>query len=172
MWWSRKTKLSKEIIISGELDLNLANEVQSILLNYDGEDKMPIRMVINSDGGSVYPALGITDTMSFVSGIIETECVGVAAGTAALVLAMGKRGHRYAHKSSRIALMFAKGSKDDSLSLSDETYKLNREIFTILSKQTGRTRNEIELAVEKAGGILWMSASEAKAFGIVDEIIN
>lgn len=68
--------------------------------------------------------------------------------------------------------MFAKGSKDDSLSLSDETYKLNREIFTIFAKQTGRTRNEIELAVEKAGGILWMSASEAKAFGIVDEIIN
>lgn len=172
MWWSNKTKSSKEIIIAGELDSNLANDIQSVLINYDLEDNTPIRMVINSNGGSVYPALGIIDTMSIVSCIIETECVSVAAGAAALILAMGSKGHRYAHKSSRIALMFAKGSRSDSLSLPVDTLTLNCEIFSLFARQTGIPRSKIESAVEKAGGTLWMTAEEAKSLGFIDEIIN
>lgn len=164
-------KSSKGIIISGELDFNLANEVQSILIDHKAEDNMPIRMIINSNGGSAYSALGITDTMSFVSCIIETECVDIAAGAATLILAMGNKGHRYAHKSSRIAIGFAKSSQNNPLSLHNDTLKLNREIFSIFARQTGKTEFEIEFAVMKAGGVLWMSAEEAKTFGIIDEII-
>lgn len=166
------SKSSKKIIIEKEIDDNLANEIQSNLIEYEKEDKGSIRIVINSNGGSVYPALGITDVMSFVSYPIETECDGIAAGTAALILAMGNKGHRYAHKNSRIAIMYAKSSEIMSLSILDEIHKLNLEIISMFAEQTNKAKHEIKTAIESAGGELWMSAEEAKVFGIIDEIID
>lgn len=165
----RKTK---NIYITGEINDKLANEIQLMLLDIESTAGKPIRLIINSNGGSVYPAHGIIDVMDFVSYPIETECNGIAAGTAALILAMGKRGHRYAHKDSRIVIMYAKSSQPNNVASLDEIHKLNKEIISMLANHMNKTAKEICMAIDRATGELCMTAEEAKEFGIVDEIID
>lgn len=162
---------TKKIYITGEINDTLANEIQLMLLN-EGSTIAPLRMIINSKGGSVYPALGIIDVMDLASYPIETECDGIAAGTAAIILAMGEKGHRYAHMDSRIVIMYAKSSQEDNAAVIGEIRKLNKEMISILANHTNKTEKEICIAIEKANGELYMTAKEAKSFGIVDEILD
>lgn len=162
---------AKNIYITGEINDSLASEIQLMLLD-ERNTASPLRMVINSNGGSIYPALGIIDIMNFVSYPIETECKGIAAGTAAIILAMGKKEHRYAHKDSRIVIMNVKSTHKDNVAILDEIRNLNKEIISMLANHTNKTEKEICMAIDRAKGELCMTATEAKEFGIVDEILD
>lgn len=167
------------IEISDVINDSIANEVALLLLNHDVEmynnkNYVPVRIIINSPGGNLYATLGIIDTMMLVSFPIETECNGMAASAAALILAMGNKGHRFAHNDSKILIHYAscENRSDHDESIDKVLDGLNKEIMTILSNQLCKSISEIEFAIDNAGGELWLTADEAKEFGLVDEIIN
>jgi len=145
---------------------------QLLYLQYENRTQ-EIHFYINSPGGSVTATLAIYDTMQFLECPISTYCVGTAASGAALLLAGGTKGKRYALPHSRIMLHQPWGQIGGQASDVDiamkEMLRMKEALLSILSRHTGRGRDEIERETERDR---YFSAQEAKEFGLVDEVLD
>lgn len=162
------------IFIGGPIDDNMANLVIAQLLFLQGEDpEKDISLYINSPGGVIYSGLAIYDTMQFIKPDVATYCIGMAASMAALLMAAGAPGKRYALPYSRIMihqpLGGAQGQAKDIEIRAKEILRLKQVANEILTKHTGQPLDKIEADVDRD---YYMSAEEAKEYGIVDEILR
>src|SRR6476659_6527567 len=162
------------IIFMGEpVNDYVANIVTAQLLFLDSTDRSrDIQMYINSPGGSVYAGLGIYDTMQFVTPDIATICTGMAASMGAILMAAGAAGKRTALKHSRIMMhqpsAGAAGQASDVEITVNEVRKVKHELYEILSNHTGQT---IERVTKDSNRDYWMTAEEAKNYGLIDEVL-
>ncbi len=163
------------IFLGGPINDGVANIVIAQLLFLDHEDaKKDIKLYINSPGGSVTAGMAIYDTMQFVKADVSTICVGVAASMGAFLLASGKKGKRLALPNSEILLhqvaVDAIGGQATEIEISArQILKTKQRLNQILSKHTGQTLAKIEKDTERD---FWLSADEAKEYGVVDAIIK
>ncbi|MEW6046423.1 MAG: ATP-dependent Clp endopeptidase proteolytic subunit ClpP [Bacillota bacterium] len=169
------SRLLKEriIFIGGPIDDYVANLVIAQMLFLQSEDpEKDISLYINSPGGVVYSGLAIYDTMQYV-GKVSTICIGMAASMAAMLLAAGAKGKRYALPYSRIMIHQpmggARGQATDIEIEAREILRLKRIGNEILSKHTGQPMERIEKDTDRN---YYMSAEEAKEYGLIDEILH
>jgi ATP-dependent Clp protease protease subunit len=160
------------VFIGGPIDDNMANLVIAQLLFLESEDPdKDIFLYINSPGGVVYSGLAIYDTIQYIRPQVTTTCVGIAASMAALLLAAGAKGKRFALPNSRVMIHQphggAEGQAVDIEIQAREILKLREVGNQILIKHTGQPREKIERDVDRN---FWMSAAEAKEYGIIDDI--
>lgn len=161
------------IFIGTPIDDTVANLVIAQLLFLQTEDPdRDVHLYINSPGGSVDAGLGIYDTMQYIKPDVSTVCVGMAASMAAVLLAGGKKGKRYALPNSKVMIHQPwtggiRGKATDVKIYADEILKDRARLNKILAEHTGRDIDTIERDTEKD---YFMTAEEAKAYGIVDEI--
>jgi ATP-dependent Clp protease protease subunit len=167
--------LKERIIFLGE-DVNehTANVVVAQLLHLAYEDpKKDIKLYINSPGGSIYDGLAIYDTIQHVKPDVQTIGIGLQASMGAFLLSSGTKGKRFALPSSRI--MIHQPSSGTQGKITDQEISLKEGIFLkkmlneILAKNTGQKLTKIEKDVERD---YWMSAQEAKNYGLIDEVIT
>jgi ATP-dependent Clp protease protease subunit len=151
----------------------VANIVTAQLLFLDSTDRTrDINMYINSPGGSVYAGLGIYDTMQYVSPDIATICIGMAASMGSVLLAAGTHGKRAALKHSRIMMHQPSGAiggqaTDIEITVK-EIRKLKRELYEIVCHHSSQSVEKVESDFDRD---YWMTASEAKEYGLVDEVL-
>ena len=162
------------IIFLGEpIDDYIANIVTAQLLFLDSVDRSrDIQMYINSPGGSVYAGLGVYDTMQFVSPDVATICTGMAASMGQILLCAGAKGKRTALKHSRIMIHQPSGAVGGQASdieiTAREIKKVKHELYEITALHTGK---DIETIAKDSDRDFWMSALEAKEYGLVDEVL-
>ena len=162
------------IFIGTPIDDMIANLVIAQMIFLEGEDPdRDINIYIHSPGGMVTAGLAIYDTMQFVKPDIATLCMGQAASMGAVLLAAGAKGKRSVLPNSRIMihqpLGGTQGQATDIEIYTREMVKMRDQLNGILAKHTGRTMDQIEKDTDRNN---FMSAEEAKAYGIVDEIIE
>ena len=160
------------VFIGGPIDDNMANLVIAQLLFLESEDPdKDIFLYINSPGGVVYSGLAIYDTIQYIRPQVTTTCVGIAASMASLLLAAGAKGKRFALPNSRVMIHQphggAEGQAVDIEIQAREILKLREVGNEILIKHTGQPREKIEHDIDRN---YWMSAEEAKEYGIIDDI--
>ncbi len=171
------SRLLKEniIFIGTPIDDTLANLIVAQLLFLESEDPdREIQMYINSPGGSVTAGMAIYDTMKFVRAPISTLCVGQCASMAAVLLAAGTKGKRYALPNSRILIHQPSaggigGQATDIKIAAEEILRMRTRLNEILSEHTGQPMERIEMDVERD---YIMSAQQAANYGLVDSVIN
>lgn len=171
------SRLLKEriIFLGGPVNDGVANTVIAQLLFLEHEDpKKEIKLYINSPGGSVTAGMAIYDTMQLVRPDVSTMCVGIAASMGAFLLASGKKGKRFALPNSEILLhqvaVDSIGGQATEIEISArQILKTKQRLNQILAKHTGQTLSKIEKDTERD---FWLSAEEAKAYGVIDEIIK
>ena len=151
----------------------VANIITAQLLFLESTDRTrDIQLYINSPGGGVYAGLGLYDTMQFVSPDIATICTGVAASMSAVLMSAGAAGKRTALKHARIMLhqpsAGAMGQASDVEITVNEVRKVKNELYEVLSNHTGQT---IERVTKDCNRDYWMTAAEAKDYGLVDEVL-
>lgn len=162
------------IFLSGPITDNSSDLIiaQLLFLENDNSEK-DISIYINSPGGLVHSTLAIYDTMKFVVPDIQTVCVGMAASGAAVVMAGGTNGKRFALPNSRIMihqpLTEISGQATDIQIHAEEILKMKKALNEIIAKETGQPVSKIELDTERD---FFMGAAEAKKYGIVDQIID
>ena len=167
--------LKERIIFLGEpVDDNVANTVIAQLLFLEAEDpKKEIKMYINSPGGSVTAALAIYDTMQYTKADVATICIGQAASAAAVLLASGAEGKRYALPNARVLIHQvmggAEGQARDVAIQTKEMLRIKNQVDKILSDHTGQPVKKIENDTDRD---FFMNAEEAKKYGIIDKIIS
>lgn len=168
------SRLLKEriVFIGGPIDDNMANLVIAQLLFLQSEDPdKDIFLYINSPGGIVYSGLAIYDTIQHIKPQVATICIGIAASMAALLLASGAKGKRYALPNSRVMIHQphggAEGQAVDIEIQAKEILHLREIGNQILVKHTGQPLEKIQKDVDRN---FWMSAEEAKSYGIIDDI--
>ena len=167
--------LKDRIIFLGEdVNSHTANLVVAQLLFLAHEDpKKDIKLYINSPGGSVYDGLAIIDTMNFIEPDVQTIGIGLQASMGAMLLSCGAKGKRYVLPNSRI--MIHQPSSGTEGKITDQEIALKEGIFLkkrlaeIFAKNTGKDIKQVEKDMDRDN---WMSAEEAKAYGIVDEIVK
>ncbi len=166
--------LKDRIIFLGSIvDENIANVIIAQLLFLEAQDpEKDVYLYINSPGGVVSAGLAIYDTMQYIKPDVSTICIGMAASMAALLLAAGSPGKRYTLPHSRILLHQPMGGiQGTALDIkihADEIIKIRNLINEILALHTKQSLKKIEKDTERD---YWMSAQEAKEYGIVDEVI-
>jgi ATP-dependent Clp protease protease subunit len=170
------SRLLKEriIFLGGPIDDQVANTViAQLLFLYNQNSKEDIRLYINSPGGSVSAALAIYDTMQYVKCDVSTICVGLAASAGALLLAAGTKGKRFCLPNSEVLLHQvmggATGQASDVAIHAKQIIKTKDRINKILAKHTGQSLSRIEKDTDRD---YFMSAEEAKEYGVVDKIIK
>lgn len=171
------SRLLKEriIFLGGPIDDSEANTVIAQLLFLENNDpKKDIQIYINSPGGSVTATMAIYDAMQFVKCDISTVCVGMAASGAAVVLAAGKKGKRFALPNSEImihqvAVSGVEGRASDIEISAKQIAKTKQKLNKILAKHTGQKIDKIEKDSDRD---YYMSVDEAKDYGLIDEIID
>ena len=156
------------------IDDNVANVIQAQLLFLQSTDaNRDIQMYINSPGGSVYAGLGIYDTMQFISPNVATICTGIAASMGAVLLCAGHEGKRSALPHARVMihqpLGGAQGQASDIEITAREILKLKDELYQIISKHSGQSMKKVTNDSDRD---YWMKAEEAKAYGMVDEVLE
>ena len=162
------------IFIGTPIDDNIANLVTAQLLFLEAEDPdKDVSLYINSPGGSVTAGMAIYDTMQFIRPDIATICIGHAASMAALLLLAGTPGKRFALPNSRILIHQPwmgglSGQATDIDIHAREILRIRASQNEIMSKHTGQPLEKVERDVERD---FWMSAQQAREYGIVDEII-
>src|SRR5687768_15527244 len=165
--------MDRIIFLGYPINDEIANIVTAQLLFLDSSDRArDINMYINSPGGSVYSGLGVYDTMQYVSPDIATICIGVAASMACVLLGAGTKGKRAALKHSRIMMHQPSGAiggqaSDIEITV-NEIRKLKRELYEVVNNHTGRAIDQIEKDFDRDR---WMTAIEAKEYGLVDEVL-
>ena len=171
------SRLLKEriIILGGLVTDGVANTIIAQLLFLQHEDpKKDISLYINSPGGSVTAGMAIYDTMQFVKPDVSTTCVGIAASMGAFLLAAGKKGKRFSLPNSEILLhqvsVESIGGQATEIEISArQIIKTKQRLNQILAKHTGQSLTKIEKDTERD---FWLSAEEAKSYGVIDEIIK
>ncbi len=171
------SRLLKEriIILGGLVTDGVANTIIAQLLFLQHEDpKKDINLYINSPGGSVTAGMAIYDTMQFVKPDVSTTCVGIAASMGAFLLAAGKKGKRFSLPNSEILLhqvsVESIGGQATEIEISArQILKTKQRLNQILAKSTGQPLAKVERDTERD---FWLSAEEAKAYGVIDEIIR
>ncbi len=167
--------MADRIIFMGTgVDDNIANIVVAQLLFLESADaKKDILMYINSPGGSVYAGLGIYDTMQYVRPDVATVVTSLAASMGAVLLAGGAKSKRSALPHARVMIHQpsggAQGQSVDIEITAREIVKLRDELYNILADHTGQTREQIETDSDRDK---WFRAEEAKAYGLIDEVLT
>ncbi len=161
------------VFIGTAIDDHVANAVMAQLLFLDKTGRnQDIKMYINSPGGSVTAGLAIYDTMQLIEPQIQTYCLGQAASMGAVLLAGGATGKRFALPHSRVMIHQpwggAQGTSVDMEIQVKEIVKMRQALEEILSTHSGRTTKEVNKACDRDN---FMSPTEAKAFGLIDQII-
>lgn len=170
------SRLLKEriIFLAGPIIDSVANTVIAQLLFLEHEDpKKDIHLYINSPGGIVTSGLAIYDAMQYVKPAVSTLCVGMAASAAAVLLAAGKKGKRYALPNGQILLhqvMGEAGGQAVEIEITaNYIIKLKNRVNEILAKHTHQSLSRIERDTDRD---FYMSAEEAKTYGLIDEILK
>lgn len=169
------SRLLKEriIFLGGPVDDDVANIIIAQLLFLQSEsDKEDIKLYINSPGGIVTSALAILDTMNHVKNDVSTVCIGQAASGAAILLAGGKKGKRFALPNSRVMihqpLGGIEGQAADIQIHAEEIIKTKDRLNEILAKLTGKSKKQVDLDTDRDR---FLTAKEAKEYGIIDKVI-
>ena len=165
--------MDRIIFLGPQVDDYSANVIQAQLLYLDSSDPgKDISIYINSPGGSEYAGYGIYDTMQFIGCDVSTICTGMAASFAAVLLVAGTKGKRMALPHSRVMihqpLGGVQGQASDIEITAREILKVKKELYTIISTHSGKPYEEVERDSDRD---YWMTAEEAKAYGMVDEIL-
>ena len=152
----------------------VANVVQAQLLFLESTDpKMDVQMFINSPGGSVISGLGIYDTMQYVTPDVNTICTSLAASMGAVLLCAGTKGKRSCLPHSRVMIHQPSGGMQGQFSDMEISYNLiksmKKEIYEVMSNHTGKDIKQIEKDCDRDN---WMTATDAKEYGIVDEVLS
>lgn len=162
------------IFLQGSIDDTVANLIiaQMLFLQFD-DPKADINLYINSPGGSVTAGLGIYDTMQFVTCPVSTYCIGQAASMAAVLLAAGTKGKRYALPHARVMIhqpmAGSEGTATEILIHTKEFRRLKQALNEILKKHTGQDLGQIERDTDRDK---FLSAEEAVHYGIVDRVLE
>lgn len=165
--------MDRIIFLGYPISDEVANIVTAQLLFLDSTDRTrDIQMYINSPGGSVYSGLGVYDTMQYVTPDVSTICIGVAASMAAVLMCAGTSGKRTALKHSRIMMhqpsAGAGGQASDIEIMVSQVKKLKQELYAVVSEHSGQTVDKIATDFDRD---FWMTAIEAKEYGLVDEVL-
>ncbi|MEK9131461.1 MAG: ATP-dependent Clp protease proteolytic subunit [Patescibacteria group bacterium] len=170
------SRLLKEniIFLGGAIDDHMANIIVAQLLFLQSEDpKKQINMYVNSPGGSVTAGLAIIDTMNNIKNPVATYCVGIAASMGAMILSCGQKGKRYVLPNAEVMihqpLGGVEGQASDIAISAKHILRTREKLYQILSKNTGKSLAEVEKDGDRD---YWMTADEAKKYGIVDEIVK
>ncbi|MFZ1020059.1 MAG: ATP-dependent Clp protease proteolytic subunit [Minisyncoccia bacterium] len=161
------------VFLAGPIDDNTANIVIAQLLFLESEDsKKDIYLYLNSPGGSVTSTMAIVDTMNHVRPDVSTFCVGLAASGAAIILSAGKKGKRFILPNAEVMIHQpaggVEGQATDIAITAKHILKTRDNLNKLLAKNTGKSFAQVEKDVERD---FFMDAEEAKAYGIVDEIV-
>lgn len=161
------------IFLSEPINDHVANIIIAQLLFLDAENKdQDIKIYINSPGGSVTAGLAIYDTMQYIKSDVSTICVGLAASMASLLLAAGKKGKRYILQNGEVMIHQVMGGTEGQASdikiHAEHILKTKEKLNKILAHHTGKKVTEIEKDSDRDN---FMSAEEAKKYGLVDKII-
>jgi ATP-dependent Clp protease protease subunit len=162
------------IFLSGEINDDVANLVVAQLIYLESKDPTKdISLYINSPGGSVSAGLAIYDTMNYICCDVSTICIGLAASMGAFLLSSGTKGKRYALPNSEImihqVLGGAQGQATDVEIQTKQLLKIKQKLNRLLAENVGRDITEVEHDTERDN---YLSASEAKAYGIIDEVFT
>ena len=161
------------IILSGEIDDNLANSIVAQLLYLDSINNDTINLYINSPGGSITAGMAIYDTMNFIKSDVSTICIGMAASMAAFLLSSGKKGKRFCLPNSEVMihqpLGGAQGQATEIKIAAERILKLKDKLNTILAQNTGKSLKQIERDTERDN---FMDSKEAFEYGIIDNVIK
>jgi ATP-dependent Clp protease protease subunit len=162
------------VFLGTPVDDMVANVIIAQLLFLQMNDpKKDIHLYINSPGGNVSAGLAIYDTIQFLTCDVNTYCVGMAASMGAFLLAAGTKGKRYALPNSDIMIHQvsggAQGTASDVERSVEHMFKLKKRLNRILAQHTGKSESEVERDSDRD---YWMGAEEAKAYGLVDEVVK
>jgi ATP-dependent Clp protease protease subunit len=169
------SRLMMDRIIFLGTDVNdyTANVIEAQLLYLDSSDPgKDVSIYINSPGGSVYAGLGIYDTMQYIKSDVSTICTGMAASMAAVLLVAGQKGKRFALRHSRVMIHQpmggAQGQASDIEITAREIQKLKKELYTIIADHSGMPFEKVEKDSDRD---YWMTAQEAKEYGMIDDVL-
>jgi len=162
------------IFLGTAVDDGVANSIIAQLLFLQMEDgKKDINIYINSPGGSVTAGLAIYDTMQFLTCDVNTYCIGMAASMGAVLLAAGSKGKRFALPNSDIMIHQVSGGAQGTASDVERTveymYKLKKRLIRILAHHTGKPESQVHQDSDRD---YYMNPEEAKAYGLVDEVVS
>ena len=165
--------MDRIIFLGLPIDDYVANIIQAQLLYLESTDPTKdIQIYFNTPGGSVHAGLGIYDTMQYISSDVATICTGMAASMGAVLLTAGKKGKRSALKHSRLMIHQpmggAQGPASDIEITAREILKLRTELYTIIAEHSGNTVKKVEKDADRD---YWMTAPEAKEYGMIDEVL-
>ena len=166
--------MDRIIFLGTDVNDQVANIVTAQLLFLESVDSAKdIQIYINSPGGSVYAGLGMYDTMQFIKPDVATICTGMAASMGAVLLVAGEKGKRSALKHSRVMIHQPSGgaqgvASDMEINLR-EMLKLKKELYDIISEHSGQSYEWVEKASDRD---YWMTSTEAKEMGMVDEVLE
>ena len=170
------SRLLKEriVFLGGPIDDPLANTIIAQLLFLEHQDsKKDILLYINSPGGSVTSTLAIYDTIQYVKCDVSSLCLGMAASGAAVILAAGKKGKRFALPNAEILLhqvMGEAGGQATEIEIAaKQILRVKKQLNQILAKHTGQPITKISKEIDRD---FWLTPEEAKEYGIIDEIIK
>lgn len=170
------SRLLKEriIFLGEEVNDTSASIIVAQLLFLEAEDpSKDIHLYINSPGGSVSAGFAIYDTMKYIKCDVSTICIGMAASMGAFLLAGGTKGKRFALPNSTIMIHQpsggAQGQATDIKIVADRIIETRKQLNRILSENTGQPLSQIEIDTERDN---YMSAEEAKAYGLIDDVIK
>ncbi len=166
--------MDRIIFLGQGIDDYVANIITAQMLFLESADRTrDIQMYINSPGGSVYAGMGVYDTMQFISPDVSTICTGMAASMGQVLLCAGVKGKRTALKHSRVMIHQPSGAIGGQASdievTAREIKKLKLELYEITATHTGKT---IEQIAKDSDRDFWMTALEAKEYGLVDEVLG
>jgi len=165
--------MDRIIFLGYPINDEVANIVTAQLLFLDSTDRnRDINMYINSPGGNVYAGLGVYDTMQYVTPQVATICIGVAASMGCILLAAGTKGKRAALKHARLMMHQPSGAiggqaSDIEITVS-EIKKVKSDLYEVVSFHSGKPIKQIEKDFDRDR---WMTAPEAKEYGLVDEVL-
>ncbi len=165
--------MDRIIFLGTPIDDYIANIVQAQLLFLESADpSKDIQIYFNTPGGSVHAGLGIYDTMQIISPDIATICTGMAASMGAVLLTAGTKGKRSALKHSRVMIHQpmggASGQASDIEITAREISKLKKELYDIIAIHSGNTYEQVEKDADRD---YWMTSTEAKEYGMIDEVL-
>ena len=166
--------MDRIIFLGTPIDETVANIVMAQLLFLESTDPTKdVQIYLNTPGGSVYDGLGIYDTMQYIQCDVATTCTGMAASMGAVLIAAGTKGKRSALKHSRVMIHQpmggAQGQASDIEITAREILKLKRELYQIIADHSGNTLKKVERDADRD---YWMTAEEAREYGMIDKVLT